>query len=150
MLIHQCPLDIPKLMQLLPGNASKDQGEFKQGTVLNPFDAPDPSRAAVREGWIIDSASKMRFDNIFFGQQPQNGKISGARARDYLMGTGVPSDMLRKIWGLSDIDKDGALDASEFAVTMYLVESALANRPLPAKLPMTLCPPEKRHLVQFS
>jgi len=50
-------------MQLLPGNASKDQGEFKQGTVLNPFDAPDPSRAAVKDGWIIDSATKMRYDN---------------------------------------------------------------------------------------
>ena len=66
------------------------------------------------------------------------------------MGTGVPSDLLRKIWQLGDIDKDGALDASEFAVTMYLVESVLAKRPLPPKLPMTLCPPEKRHLVQFS
>ena len=63
-------------MQLLPGNASKDQGEFKQGTVLNPFDAPDPSRAAVKDGWIIDSATKMRYDNTFFSLQPQAGKVS--------------------------------------------------------------------------
>jgi hypothetical protein len=44
------------------------------------------------------------------------GKISGQAAKPVLQQTGLPTDVLSKIWKLSDIDKDGKLDLEEFMV----------------------------------
>ena len=44
------------------------------------------------------------------------GKLSGDKARPVMMASKLPVDALSKIWSLSDIDKDGQLDAEEFAV----------------------------------
>lgn len=54
---------------------------------------------------------------------------------------------VRQVWNLSDIDRDGALDADEFAVAMHLTRECTAGRSLPATLPADVCPPSKRHLL---
>jgi len=59
----------------------------------------------------------------------------------------LPVDVLRQVWNLSDIDRDGALDADEFAVAMHLTRECTAGRSLPATLPADVCPPSKRHLL---
>lgn len=51
---------------------------------------------------------------------------------------------LRKIWELADVDKDGKMDAGEFAVAMWLVNDKLSGKPLPDTLPEDLIPPSKR------
>lgn len=55
--------------------------------------------------------------------------------------------MLRQVWNLSDIDRDGQLDADEFAVAMHLTRESTAGRSLPPSLPTDVCPPAKRHLL---
>ena len=52
---------------------------------------------------------------------------------------------LRKIWELSDIDKDGQLDLQEFTIAMFLAEQVKAGKELPAKLDADMIPPNKRH-----
>ena len=50
------------------------------------------------------------------GLSPAGGKLSGDKARPVMMASKLPVDALGKIWNLSDIDRDGQLDAEEFAV----------------------------------
>ena len=37
----------------------------------------------------------------------------------------LPNNVLGKIWKLSDVDKDGMLDADEFALAMHLINIKL-------------------------
>ena len=71
----------------------------------------------------------------------------------------LPNNVLGKIWKLSDVDKDGLLDADEFSLAMHLInvkldgelsgpelllQSFVAGHDLPAELPSHLVPPTKR------
>lgn len=51
---------------------------------------------------------------------------------------------LFQIWGLADIDMDGALDSDEFSVAMFLAESVRDGGKIPTVLPPDLVPPSKR------
>ncbi|CAM9111773.1 unnamed protein product [Bubo scandiacus] len=56
----------------------------------------------------------------------------------------LPSSVLGRIWQLSDVDRDGMLDAEEFALAGHLIGVKLEGRGLPADLPPRLVPPSKR------
>lgn len=58
----------------------------------------------------------------------------------------LPNSVLAKVWKLSDIDKDGLLDADEFALAMHLINIKLDGHDLPSELPDHLIPPSKRFL----
>jgi len=74
---------------------------------------------------------------------PINGKITGASAKSELVKSKLPNTILGKIWKLSDIDRDGMLDADEFALAMHLVALKLDGHELPTELPEHLVPPSK-------
>ena len=74
----------------------------------------------------------------------QEGKVTGAGAKDVLLDSGLDVAQLRLVWELSDIDKDGCLDSDEFAVCQYLIRMAKGGRPLPATLPPNIVPPSKK------
>ena len=75
---------------------------------------------------------------------PINGKITGASAKSELVKSKLPNTILGKIWKLSDIDRDGMLDADEFALAMHLVNLKLEGHELPMELPEHLVPPTKQ------
>ncbi len=56
----------------------------------------------------------------------------------------LPNSVLRRVWALSDIDKDGMLDRDEFAVAMFLIDHKLKGNDIPETLPDRLVPPSKR------
>lgn len=58
----------------------------------------------------------------------------------------LPNSVLGKIWKLSDIEKDGFLDADEFALAMHLINVKLEGYDLPEELPEHLIPPSKRDI----
>ena len=62
------------------------------------------------------------------------------------MATQLSTDLLFKVWELSDIDQDGALDLDEFAVAMYLCEIGNTGESIPDALPEDIVPPSRRHL----
>jgi hypothetical protein len=74
----------------------------------------------------------------------QEGQVSGAGAKDVLMDSGLSTDVLRHIWDLADVDKDGFLDRDEFAVCWFLIQQSKVGRTLPTVLPVALVPPAKR------
>ena len=94
--------------------------------------------------WAISAEDKARYDELFTELQQDAGRASGATVRPVLERSGLSVDMLRTVWNLSDIDRDGHLDADEFAVAMHLCREATTGKPLPPTLPPNLVPPSKR------
>ena len=81
--------------------------------------------------------------------RPDGGFLAPNVAREVLMKTGLQKDQLRKIWNLSDIDKDGFLDHHEYVVAMFLCDAVMQKgKPVPAELPTSVIPPEKRRFFK--
>ena len=74
----------------------------------------------------------------------KDGFVSGAGAKSLLTASGLPTNKLRKIWELSDIDKDGHLDLEEFVIAMYLSEISKLGEELPSKLDPSMIPKGKK------
>jgi EH domain-containing protein 1 len=136
--------DIPNLMKLLPQEDAARFREHQQAMEVNPF-AQDPDRTELHSSWAITTAMKGRYDNEFFSLElGADDKASGAACKKVFLKSRLDQAKLRVIWDLADIDKDGALDANEFAVASYLIEQAQAGKDLPSTLPDDVIPPNKR------
>jgi len=162
--------DIPKLMEDLP--SEKDTPEIlrrKMGdtNVVNPnganvpvpirgdkfgnqadADAANPFGHAVEDEdyWALQESAERLYDG-FEALGPEGGFLAPNIAKDLLVKTGLEKEQLRKIWNLSDIDRDGYLDHHEYVVAMFLCDAVIQkNRPIPDSLPMSVVPPSKREL----
>jgi len=91
--------------------------------------------------------NRCKYDEIFQSLNPINGKITGAAAKAELVKSKLPNSILGKVWKLSDIDKDGMLDADEFALSMHLVGLKVEGHEIPSELPRHLIPPSKLSLA---
>ena len=69
---------------------------------------------------------------------------TGNLAREEMVKSKLPNSVLRRVWALSDIDKDGMLDRDEFAVAMFLIDHKLKGNDIPETLPDRVIPPSKR------
>jgi hypothetical protein len=70
--------------------------------------------------------------------------VTGGGAKDLMSASGLPTASLRKIWELSDVDKDGKLDLEEFVVCMVLLDLAKRGGAVPAALDEGMVPPSMR------
>lgn len=93
--------------------------------------------------WVI-AKDRYKYDAIFDALNPIDGKVSGSAAKGEMIKSKLPNNVLGKIWKLSDVDKDGMLDADEFALAMHLMNIKLDGNDLPSELPAHLIPPSKR------
>ena len=93
--------------------------------------------------WVI-AKDRYKYDAIFDTLSPVDGKVTGAAAKGEMIKSKLPNNVLGKIWKLSDVDKDGMLDADEFALAMHLMNIKLDGNDLPSELPQHLVPPSKR------
>ncbi|VDD82275.1 unnamed protein product [Mesocestoides corti] len=94
--------------------------------------------------WAIPSDNIKKYESMFESMERCSDKVSGEVMKKFLHDTKLPVEILRAIWDLSDLDKDGFLDRFEFILTMHLVCHCLEGRPLPQTLPLDLVPPNKR------
>lgn len=137
----------PKLIEQMDEVLSRDltellsrfpkEGDAKIPGALSGNPADDPNL------WVLSEKNKARHEQAFKSAGPEDGKLSGAAAKNILLGTGLNNDTLKRIWYLADIDKDGHLDLDEFFVAMHLAEVCQKNIPLPATLPVTMIPSGK-------
>lgn len=130
--------DFPELLNRFPVDGSHKPTQYE----LNPFaiDELDPS-----ERWkLFESIDKPKYMQIFHSLEPQDGKITGAAAKPTLLTSGLPNDLLGRIWKLSDIDRDGRLDQDEFCLIMHLIQVKLQGYEIPDQLPTSLIPFTKR------
>jgi len=115
----------------------------------NPF-ADDDDDVSDPHAWAI-APFKAEFDAAFQAAGPAARPgglppaLSPAQVKALLMPTGLPKESLRAVWELSDLDKDGVLDADEFAVAMYLCRQAQNGEAVPKVLPDNAVPPSKRN-----
>lgn len=132
--------DIPKLMSLLP-KQSQTMVDLNP-IASNPFDTANKATE-----WEIQPY-KAEFDTIFKTLRiDAMGRASGQVCMAPLQATGCPQETLKAVWELSDVDKDGCLDAEEFAVAMYLCNKSKEGEVLPAALPDSMRPPSKLNAV---
>lgn len=147
--------DIAKLMPLLrqeeleAGEQPGVQGGAFLGTRAGPFSEGDPFAVENGEGceeeedWVV-TKDKPKYDEIFYNLAPNEGKLSGNKAKDWMVSSRLPNSVLGRIWKLSDVDRDGMLDDEEFALASHLIEVKLEGHGLPPELPNRLIPPSKR------
>lgn len=148
--------DIARLMQMVPAEESEMahneiangniHGGAFEGYTESPFgvgrgEGVDAGRGELE--WVVE-ASKYEYDDSFSKLNPVNGKISGAAAKSEMVKSKLPNTVLSKVWKLADIDRDGMLDADEWALANHLIKIKLEGHDLPNILPDHLIPPSKR------
>ncbi len=118
--------------------------------VANPWDTPqvatanpwdEPPAVPKQPKWgLQDSLVKFKpqFDAV-----SSNGLVSGAAAKPVLSASGLPNDVLKRVWALSDVDRDNNLNIYEFVIAMHLCESIARGAPCPAQLDSNMLPPNK-------
>ncbi|KXJ20834.1 epidermal growth factor receptor substrate 15-like 1 [Exaiptasia diaphana] len=112
-------------------------GDIPSPLVKSPMDTTS---------WLVKPSEKLKYDGIFENLKPVNGYLPGDKVKPVLLNSKLPLDVLGRVWDLSDIDRDGMLDADEFAVAMHLVYKALEGEIVPLSIPPRLLPPSKRTL----
>ena len=149
-------VDIARLMQMIPHeeeNAPPSQaivsGGAFEGYTESPFgigrgEGVDKGRG--EHEWVV-SHEKYEYDDTFEKLNPVNGKITGAAAKSEMVKSKLPNSVLSKVWKLSDVDRDGMLDADEWALANHLIKIKLEGHDLPSELPDHLIPPNKRNGV---
>ena len=101
------------------------------------------NRGKGQEGWIVEQ-DKYKYDEIFEKLNPTDGKITRVAANSEMSKSKLPSAVLDKIWKLSDVDRDGMMDAEEWALANHLIRIKLDGYEMPGELPGHLVPPSKR------
>eukprot|EP01036_Dinobryon_divergens_P022737 gene22737-31024_t len=165
--------DFPRLMEALPRSydPSGSQSLASNGRDINGalvYDAP-PARTSASVGkagdednnpWTDDASNPFGepADGASSGWElaeyiptytPQfntvqkGGFVTGGAAKGIMSGSGLPTATLRKIWELSDCDRDGQLDLNEFVLAMVLIEGAKNGEQIPAQLDPAMIPPGK-------
>ncbi|EGT47196.1 hypothetical protein CAEBREN_20402 [Caenorhabditis brenneri] len=152
--------DIARLMAQIPkeeasapaGTNGSSDPTVKGGAFSQTTEAETPFGFGRGEGfdkgadeaeWVVNR-ERTSADSTFESLGPVNGFLSGRAAKEHMVKSKLPNSVLGKVWKLADIDKDGQLDADEFALANYLINLKLEGHEIPAELPKHLIPPSKR------
>lgn len=109
-----------------------------------PVPPEPPVSVSPPQPWPeIGPSDWQRYQQLFLANTNgmPDGRLSGQQISPILLGIDAPKHVLKDIWELSDIDKDGALSWLEFVVAVYLTEQAREGRMPPATLPPGQFPP---------
>eukprot|EP00124_Ichthyophonus_hoferi_P005924 Ihof_evm1s1048 gene=Ihof_evmTU1s1048 len=90
--------------------------------------------------WVISPDERASNEQSFYSIGPVKGKITGEQAHTFLLKSGLPKEVLGKIWVLSDLDQDGQMAMDEFMIAMKLITMRLKGVPVPDSLPEALRP----------
>uniref|UniRef100_A0A1W7RAL8 EH domain-containing protein 3 n=1 Tax=Hadrurus spadix TaxID=141984 RepID=A0A1W7RAL8_9SCOR len=147
--------DIARIMAMIPHEQKaqqKEEMDVRGGVIEGRRDGPfgfgrgeGVDAGSLEKEWIVGK-ERYKYDQTFESLGPINGKVSGASAKAEMVKSKLPNSILGKIWKLSDIDKDGMLDADEFALAMHLINIKLDGHDIPSELPDHLVPPSKRDI----
>ncbi|KAL6741106.1 hypothetical protein Aduo_014395 [Ancylostoma duodenale] len=158
--------DIARLMAQIPKEEAQlsaatttnghvgEQPTVKGGAFTQAQEAETPFGFGRGEGfdkgadepeWVV-SRERSQADATFNSLGPVDGYISGRAAKEHMVKSKLPNAVLGKIWKLADVDRDGQLDADEFALANYLINLKLEGHELPTELPKHLVPPSKRDM----
>ncbi|KAI0085435.1 hypothetical protein BDY19DRAFT_447463 [Irpex rosettiformis] len=108
---------------------------------------PSPSSSTGPSGstWIVPADVRSSADAFFdaFDERRQ-GYLDRGIIQAHLRQTGLPEEVVQRIWKLADKDSNGQLSREEFGIAMYLVQMAERREPLPDVLPKTNASPPRQ------
>jgi hypothetical protein len=118
-------------------------------TGANTFASANPfAKSSVASTEWAAASIKSQCDNQFQALGPSEAgsgmSLSPSQVSEALLPLGIPTSTLATIWELSDIDRDGRLDADEFCVAVFLCRQVAAGHELRSTLPDKVIPPSKR------
>ncbi|KAJ7688412.1 hypothetical protein B0H17DRAFT_1068552 [Mycena rosella] len=112
----------------------------KPGPLADIPDVPRAGPSKIASSVIPPFApeDKIKFQRLFLNSGPVSG-IS-VRAREIFSKSHLPAEKLAQIWELSDTQHRGALDSTDFAIAMHLIQGLMNNQfsILPVHLPNEL------------
>ena len=95
--------------------------------------------------WVVTPAEKIQYDALFQNADVnKNGYLTGADAREILMKSGLPPQILAHIWQLCDSNGSGKLNNEQFALAMHLTNARLRGMDVPVQLTPEMIPPSMR------
>ncbi|KIM32332.1 hypothetical protein M408DRAFT_6586 [Serendipita vermifera MAFF 305830] len=101
--------------------------------------------------WDVTAEEKVKSDGFFDTLDTARlGYVEGAAAVPFMLLSGLPEEVLARIWDLADMRNDGRLTKETFAVAMHLINGVLEGKELPPVLPNTLIPPSLRGAAGFA
>ncbi|XP_033230304.1 intersectin-1 isoform X3 [Belonocnema kinseyi] len=101
--------------------------------------------------WAVPHQTKLKYTQLFnTWDRTRSGFLSGPQARNIMVQSQLPQQILAQIWALSDMDSDGRLGCEEFVLAMHLCDMSKAGETIPPALPLELIPPTFRRQRQTS
>jgi len=142
-------VELPKLLQQIPEEQGREGVEAAKvsqvGGTASPFAVMKiggaSEQSVYQNQWLVPPCTD-DFRLEFEALKPTAGKITGQQAKDKLVESHLPSNVLHRIWALADVDKDGLLTLPEYALAMHLVKMKLNGQDLPVTLPPEMLPKE--------
>merc|ERR1712146_357644 len=134
-------IDVPSLLALVPSEQEliKDVALEQIGASPSPFAVMKTRGAtessAYKDEWLQPPDPALYAEEFQALDTRREGKVTGAQAKEKMIQSKLPSNVLHKIWSLSDVDKDGCLNLYEYALAMHFIDMKLAGLDLPHALP---------------
>ncbi|XP_076478469.1 dynamin associated protein 160 isoform X8 [Bombus vancouverensis nearcticus] len=101
--------------------------------------------------WAVPHQTKLKYTQLFnTWDRARSGFLSGPQARNIMVQSQLPQQVLAQIWALADMDSDGRLSCDEFVLAMHLCDIAKLGEKIPTTLPIELIPPAFRRQRQSS
>ncbi|CAK9797482.1 ITSN1 [Anthophora plagiata] len=101
--------------------------------------------------WAVPHQTKLKYTQLFnTWDRTRTGFLSGPQARNIMVQSQLPQQVLAQIWALADMDSDGRLGCDEFVLAMHLCDVAKIGEKIPTTLPIELIPPAFRRQRQSS
>lgn len=85
----------------------------------------------------LTAQDKAKFQRLFQSSGPQNGLLTGEKARDIFVKSKLSVDKLSQIWNLADTKDRGSLDVTDFMIGMYFIQGCMSGSItyIPSSLP---------------
>ncbi|CAK9815717.1 ITSN1 [Anthophora quadrimaculata] len=101
--------------------------------------------------WAVPHQTKLKYTQLFnTWDRTRTGFLSGPQARNIMVQSQLPQQVLAQIWALADMDSDGRLSCDEFVLAMHLCDVVKTGEKIPTTLPIELIPPAFRRQRQSS
>lgn len=101
----------------------------------------DSGAAQAQRGivWTVELEVLGRYDNYFVSLDAGGtGYIDGSSGVAFFGKSGLPRPVLKRVWQLADVTRDGKLDRDEFRAAMHMVAALRTGRASVADLPQAL------------
>ncbi|KAJ3205225.1 hypothetical protein HDU82_005336 [Entophlyctis luteolus] len=97
------------------------------------------SRGGSSPGFQLSNEEKERFHTAFKACQPNNGFVTGASSKELFLKSGLPTDILTKIWSLVDTHGTNQLNLTQFMLAMLIITQMKSGTL--QSVPQTIPPP---------